>query len=377
MYANYLNFLITNEPQNVDLKKLFEQKIANRSFPMKFGDITFDKFEICSDSRGCLIKQGRGRALLNKTTIKKDKNGLFGTQNTNNKKYVLCIIKGTLKISNIEHNISLRIPKSGKVKVSLGFTKQKLIDLKSSTANDDIQKYIEDLGSKLSQFLMPNIKFNEQSQISLISMSVQGGVLHNDGIKRKITNFKQLMTALEEWMSKKGYELKYGVQNTKSLTKGYFKPTLETDLEIKKQMPTIGISDWGSIDYTGVIDLRFVSKMHNYVSNVWNYVLMNRISFGSQQLIKPIVKRPRRNSKTTAQKDRILYNFNKDKHTFKGKKFNCSILKKDEIKSIATSLGINPVGKKEQMCALINAKLPQRKQNFINLRSKLKSLLKN
>ena len=373
MYANYINFLIRNDEQDVDLKKLYDTLFHRKTFPVRLNNnIKIDTVEVCSDNRGCHPKS-KG-VILNKTTVKKNASGTYGTQTNNKRKYVVMFVKGTINLSEKPHNINLRIPKTGRIKVSMGFGEQQIVDLQSASANRDIEALIKEIGTDISQYFQSEITFTNVNKIELLAMSVQAGNINQDGVKREILNFKETMMMMGNYVSKKGYALNYGVQNTKSLTKGYFKPTLEDDPEIRKQMPTFGITNMGSIDFVGVVDLRFVSKMHSYVKKVWNRILRQNIKFSNRKVInKRLPKAPvQRNARPISNK--ILYNFDKEHFIFRGKKFNCSMLKKNDIMAIASSLSINPIGTRGSLCKAIETQLPKKKTNFIALRNSLKKI---
>lgn len=355
-YITYINFTVNNVPEmkrseTVDLKDLYINKFNEVNFPITtIPNITINAVEVCSSNKGCAPKRNKSRS--DYLVVGKDVENTYGSIKTEKNKFVQMNVKGTIKIGSAIQNIHLRIPRSGIIKFTIGFTYQDIINLKSNNVNTQLNNFIHNLANVSMGFFSPYVPYTGTKDINIIAFALQGINLFNPTTgqypEHKISNFKQVVNELSKWTSKKKYITNYDKTDDKRIHKVYFKHP-------DPDMPTLGISQWGMLDSPGVKDLNFTNTyVIPWIIRCWNRVKpqfqynttskapktkkMTPIKVNISSIPKKIVNIP------VKLNNKLLY---------KGKEFKCMNLKKPMIIDIAKKLGVNHIGKKEDICKFI------------------------
>ena len=330
MYIGFLNFLLNSHPSlkrqnNVDLKKLYNDKFANARFPINLGGIELLKCEICKTSRGCTPKRDGER--VNYLTLSKNTNRIVGKANVNDKFFVMMNVYGTIEFANgVFEKIHFRIPKSGIIKVSVGLKNQQKIKFESNTVDEEVTELMGQINTTMYQFLKPNITFIAPP--SIIALSIHGLNLFNPDTgecpPHKIKNFSTLMNNL----NLPGYQL---ASIVRSIGKVYLK---------MPDHPTIGITSWGSVDFSGVKRIVVVKSVSDALLKRFN-IMKNQITYNNTS------------KKTVAKTKKILSSIPKAPQEIPKTKKSLMALKKPALVEIAKRVGVSYTGTKEELTKFI------------------------
>jgi hypothetical protein len=343
MKIGYLNFLINNianlkRTKQVDLKELYKQTFENKTLPIVKGWMTFEKVEICATSRGCTPKRDGVRH--NDLTIVKSEKGQYGKHTQDEKKYAMMNIRGTVNINGVDQKFHIRVPKSTVIRVTVGMSQQEVI-------KDDkqVQEFIEALTNGIMHLLQPSVKYLAKPQI--VGMTLHGYNLFNPETQNypqfKILNYMAVMTMFVKNID--GFRLKYDIRNGKTFNKAVLKGP--------EGSPTVGVSSWGVVDFSGLRNLNDAYRLLPYLTKAFEKVKPSiKFDESSVRPVKKII------NLSSIPKLRVIYKPPKydvklKKYVYEDKEFGCEKLKKEEIRAIAEVLGVSVEGTKKELCSFI------------------------
>jgi len=360
-YVGFANFTLNAEPPDkrhiINLKTLYSkiklfsvQRKANKLVK----SLTIEKVEICSASRGCTPKT-RLNKHQNYLTAYKNAEYEIKTPKYNgeDKNFALLNIKGTVRIGDKTELLAIRIPKSGVLGVKVGLSIQQEIIV----SRPDADHKIEYLGYELTKLIYDILPVPALRPTKLSGLTVHGwNISDPTGGQRppqRVKNFVNMLQLLGRNIDT--HELDYEPSEFKQVTRGNFKPVVPGD-------PTIGVTAWLMVDFSGVKSIARVRELSGSIYNAYNRVLPEITWNGNFK--GPVPKSRRKTEAKKTPKKAINKNINIPKKNgnskllmYKGKKFNCSLTSKPELVSIAKKLGVNPDGFKEGICRRILEKL--------------------
>lgn len=372
-FANYtLNFQKEKSQNYIlnlrDVYKSIEPMSVRRPSFDFIKSLTIESIEVCSASRGCTPKSrfnnNKNHKHINYLTVFKNSNRSIKTDknipnwiNDKTKKprtnYVLLNIKASCVINGIIENIAIRIPKSGVLGVKIGLSSQQSIIIKDPAADNKLKI----LGDELSSIIYDILPVPYIRPTVLSGMIVQGWNLNDPSGGKKpdhrIKNFISTMRALDSVI--KSHNLDYEPRETKMIPRVNFRSILNE--------PTVGITTWLMVDFSGV---KSIAKVRDISVRFYNaYRSIKRTINWNTNYEGPIPKSRRGiKQKKKAEKKPNINNvnipiWNKDKKKFlqKDTVFSCMRLSKNEISKLAEQLDLNPNGFKASVCDRIMTKL--------------------
>lgn len=374
-YIGYANFTLNAYPEGapkrgehiLDLRRVYntiQPMSVRRPNNRIVKTFSINSVEVCSASRGCTPKSRfnnvKEQKHLNFLTVFKNGNRNIKTNKaTNNKNFVLLNIKGTCKIGDHFENFAIRVPKSGVVGIKIGLSLQKQIIVRDPGAD----RKLEYLGYELEKLVFDTLPVPPMRPRKLSALSIQGWNLSDPAGGEKpdhrLKNFITFMRLLDQQVG--SHFLDYEPRETKMIPRVNFKPITEG--------PTIGITNWLMVDFTGVRTVNEVRELsvvfYNAYRRLQNDIVWNTNYNG------PVPKSRRKTENTKAKKNTPKnknnnvnvpkWNQNKKKfYNGKGKLFNdkaCMRLGKKDIEKLALKLQVNPNGFKASVCDRIMTKL--------------------
>jgi hypothetical protein len=249
MYIGYVNFILnakeSKEKTNVYSLKNAYTYLDTLSFPITQGNLTINKIEVCSNSRGCSIKTPHSQTNYLVRLKDESTNGKSYT-NVHDGKYVLINMRGVYKLGSHELTVFLRVPRSGVIGVRVGLSKQDSIKITNNNSS------LTTLGKSLEKdiFKMFNGKINKTRPFSLANMAIFGLNVFNPTTgnrpPQRIDDFADFVELLE--MNLESHTTYYSPSNGKAVVRANFKPK-------SKNGVSFGITQWGMVDMTGVKSL--------------------------------------------------------------------------------------------------------------------------
>jgi len=322
---------------------------------------TINSVEVCSASRGCTPKSrftnDKAHKHLNFLTVYKNGSKSLKTNKSKNKsKYVLLNIKGVCKIGDTFENVAIRVPKSGVVGVKVGLSVQKFL-----VVNDlEVDKKLDYLGYELEKLIYDLLPVPPMRPRKLSGLSIQGFNLNDPaGGQRpphRLENFIAFMRLMDTRVA--SHFMDWQPRETKTLPRVSFKP--------KTEGPTVGITNWLMVDFTGIKTVASVRELgavffraYNGLKNqiVWNMVYNGPIPKSRR---KVETKKLSNKTSNTPNVNIDVPKWNPDKKRFvdkSGKAFACMRLGKKDIEKLALKLDVNPSGFKASVCERIVTKL--------------------
>ncbi len=192
----------------------------------------------------------------------------------------------------------------------------------------------------------------------------------------KIRNFKRVMRKMETFFPRNlDYELTLQEGSGKKIKKAWFKtrkPDANNNSEENiESRPTIGITEWGMVDFTKADTVISIIECKKYLKDAFKktddelFVRRNIITNTVPKSLKQNAKTgytqnnnnmnqnanlPRRRTPSTVP----IYNVNSNSIMYRNRPFNCMSLKKADLQEITKKMGLNPLKlKKQDLCAQI------------------------
>ena len=377
-YLGYLNITL-NAPQGiqlphtVDIKDIYNKieikKIRKPNNKILKG-FSIDSVEVCSASRGCTPKkrivEKDTNKHLNYLTLYKNKNGSIKTDknipnwiNTKGKQrtnYVLLNVKATCLIGDAIENVAIRVPKSGAIGVKIGLSTQTEIEVKDPKGDNKIER----LKYELERVVYEMIPVKAKRPSVLSGLTVNGYNLSNPGTgERPDHRIENFITSMRELDKEVGtHFMDYEPSESKTLPRVNFRS--------KTNGPTVGITKWLMVDFTGCRSLAQVRTIMTEFSNgfmkIQKSIKWNMNHAGAVPKSRRKTKKTENNVKNKANNNPNninipVWNKNKQKYIQKGKIFDCMKLKKPDLVKLAKKVDVNPDGFKKELCSRIILKL--------------------
>jgi hypothetical protein len=369
-YLTYANFTLNPRKDGDNRERLNLKTLYNT---LKIGQMTREKHtvvkqmriervEVCSSSKGCAPKTKKSKMLtngLNKTTnyltAMKTQNQNIKTKRADNEmNYVLLNIYGICTVGNTEENFMARVPQTAVIGLKVGLSKQNLIEVRNPQADQMIDTLLKEM-----QFFIWNfVKINQSPRYGkLSSLSIQGFNLNDPSGGSKpefrIKNFIRVMTMIDDKI--KSHELHYIERETRLLPKVYFRPSEGYT------GPTIGITKWLTVDFTGVLSIAQVRDISIVLYQAYRQIKQN-VQWNTNYVGNiPKSRRQNKNKKETKKQTPQInipsWNQTLQKYKYKGKNFNCESISKPELQEIAKKMDISPKGFKKDLCNKIQSAL--------------------
>lgn len=246
LYLSYIAFTMNKDlyvkkgEKVVSLYDLYSH-FTKQQFPIKNNGMSINRVRICSNSKGCNPKT--------KTGAKDYLIGEIGTEgriNTtqlkNKSKYVLLHVYGTYLIGDIECAISMRIPSSSKVNITIGLSKQNVIKM-----DRKVDKKVTRLKSNLETIVLDIFGdyIKKQTDTKLSGKSVEGLNLFGKYPEYKMKNFLELCRLIGDDLEE------YSINETSVIKESKHLPKISFVSKNPGILPTIGLTTWGTIDFKG------------------------------------------------------------------------------------------------------------------------------
>uniref|UniRef100_A0A6C0F6I4 SAP domain-containing protein n=1 Tax=viral metagenome TaxID=1070528 RepID=A0A6C0F6I4_9ZZZZ len=422
MYITYATFIINNNKikkkseQMFSVKDLFDLLSNKETLESSNKRLKIISLQVCSNNKGCTPRSAKG--YKDNLVAYIDEKGVTHKLKDANKseKYVVMFVKATYQLGDVKCSVSIRIPPSGVIKVSIGLSTQTEIKI---TKNHD--KKLDRLNKHLTRDVINVLELVQKiRRTKLVNINAEGYTLLNNDENVKIMNLVELTTAISKRLPL--HEFIHVNKDVKMIPKTYLKP-----IE-KGEAPTIGITIRGKVGISGatsikqiknnIRDLQFAFDELKNIIRYKNVQPTKSIKKTKEEPVKQCPSRnpppdengicpdnmiPKPNNKTkglccykqslsTSLAKTLIadyananipipkslqmrlnkykfasmklnnhkiptYNNNKQQFTYDGKKFNCMLLKLNEIRKIAEYLKLNPNGKKADLCKNIMNKL--------------------
>lgn len=224
MIIGYINFQMnafetkppTKQPDVVDIKALYNR--LRGMMPIVTDKLVINEVLVCASNELCNPKKNtKHKDFL---VAMKDLNTNIKTAlSNNNTKYIVLILNGFHKDGDKQGSFHLRIPKSGYARFTVGMSDINSISILNSNVENKIQNFGRSITNEIHQICgnqLPNERPTKIITMTAHKYNVFGTQ------KQKIKNFIQVLKEIDKLLPT--HELDYFKKETKTINRGNFKP---------------------------------------------------------------------------------------------------------------------------------------------------------
>ena len=287
MYLSYVNFIVNKPPQKVrnppamlDLSAAYKSLAANE-FPLAVGNLTVRSAELCSSSQGCAPRRQDMTRSDYTLAMKDGQLDVKSAAANNSSKAVLLNIRCTYALGNERINVLFRVPRSGVVGIRVGLSVQSSMKVGNANANASLAA----LGDALAQAAVRIIAgLAVNSPPTIASLKVSGLNIITGTANRPERRLKHLI-AFARLLAQKlpDHNLDYTAQEGRHVVRANFKP------KIPGQDVTIGLTQWGMVDFIGSASLARVQRLSTFLVTESRALLKN-VEFNNSAKVVPKAK---------------------------------------------------------------------------------------